>query len=179
MKLVSAPPAPAATVLVRLLVGGVFLSEGIQKFLFPDALGGGRFAKIGIPAPYLSAPFVGAVEIVCGALVIVGLATRLAVIPLLVDIAVAIATTKIPMLVDKGVWAALHEARTDWCMLAGGLFLLIVGPGPLSVDGETRRYAPLYGSGEPAGSSTYVPGRPSPPAGSPDSSSSMSGRASR
>ncbi|HET9795009.1 MAG TPA: DoxX family protein, partial [Thermoanaerobaculia bacterium] len=75
-------PAPAATVLVRLLVGGVFLSEGIQKFLFPAALGPGRFAKIGIPWPYLSAPFVGAVEIVCGALVVIGLATRLAVIPL-------------------------------------------------------------------------------------------------
>jgi len=171
--------APAATILVRLLVGGVFLSEGIQKFLFPAALGPGRFAKIGIPWPYLSAPFVGAVEIVCGALVVIGFATRLAVIPLLIDIAVAIAATKVPMLVDNGIWAALHEARTDWCMLAGGVFLLIVGPGPISLDGEARRYAPLYGSGEPAGGSTYVPSTPSPPAGSPDPSSSTSGRASR
>jgi uncharacterized membrane protein YphA (DoxX/SURF4 family) len=130
--------APAATILVRLLVGGVFLSEGIQKFLFPEALGPGRFAKIGIPVPHVSAPFVGAVEIVCGGLVVVGLATRLAVIPLLIDISVAIATTKIPMLVQKGIWPALHEARTDLCMLLGGLFLLIVGAGPLSVDGRIR-----------------------------------------
>jgi len=137
-----AGPAPAATVLVRLLVGGVFLAEGIQKFLFPDALGPGRFAKIGIPAPSLSAPFVGFVEIVCGGLVIIGLATRLAVIPLLVDISVAIATTKIPMLFHSGFWPAVHEARTDFCMLAGGLFLLIAGPGPLSVDGGMRRTAP-------------------------------------
>lgn len=134
--------APAATVLVRLLVGAVFLSEGIQKFLFPAALGPGRFAKIGIPAPYLSAPFVGAVEIVCGALVVIGFATRLAVIPLLIDIGVAIAATKVPMLAKAGLWAALHEARTDFCMLTGGLFLLIAGPGPLSIDEGIRRAAP-------------------------------------
>ena len=134
--------APAATILVRLLVGIVFLSEGIQKFLFPDALGGGRFAKIGIPAPYVMAPFVGAVEIVCGALVIVGLLTRLAAIPLVADILVAIATTKIPMLLSKGIWAALHEARTDLCMLLGGLFLILVGAGPISIDGWMRRTAP-------------------------------------
>lgn len=84
--------------LVHVLVGWVFASEGIQKFLFPAALGVGRFAKIGIPAPQYSAPFVGVVEIVCGFLLIVGLCTSLAAIPLLVDIAVAIATTKIPML---------------------------------------------------------------------------------
>ena len=134
-------PAPAATILVRLLVGIVFLSEGIQKFLFPDALGGGRFAKIGIPAPYVMAPFVGAVEIVCGALVIVGLLTRLAAIPLAVDILVAIATTKIPILLSKGIWPALHEARTDLCMLLGGLFLIVVGAGPISIDGWMRPVA--------------------------------------
>ncbi|HET7452973.1 MAG TPA: DoxX family protein [Thermoanaerobaculia bacterium] len=133
--------APAATVLVRLLVGGVFLSEGIQKFLFPDALGPGRFSKIGIPFPSLSAPFVGFVEIVCGGLVIVGLVTRLAVVPLLLDIIVAIATTKVPMLAQKGLWAALHEARTDVCMLLGGAFLLLVGPGPISIDGGLRKTA--------------------------------------
>jgi len=64
--------APAATVLIRLLVGWVFMSEGIQKFLFPDALGVGRFGKIGIPAPEFFAPFVGVLEIVCGAVLIVG-----------------------------------------------------------------------------------------------------------
>ncbi|MGD0507185.1 MAG: DoxX family protein [Terriglobales bacterium] len=126
--------APAATVLVRLLVGWVFLSEGIQKFLFPEALGVGRFIKIGIPAPHFFAPFVGVVEIVCGSLLILGLLTRLAAIPLLIDISVAIVTTKIPILAKSGLWAAMHEARTDYCMWLGALFLLIVGAGPWSLD---------------------------------------------
>jgi uncharacterized membrane protein YphA (DoxX/SURF4 family) len=126
--------APAAVILVRLLVGGVFLSEGIQKFLFPDALGVGRFIKIGIPAACVLAPFVGVVEIVGGLLLIVGLLTRLAAIPLIIDMLVAIATTKIPILVESGFWAAAHEARTDYAMLLGLIFLLLVGAGPLSVD---------------------------------------------
>jgi putative oxidoreductase len=126
--------APAAAIYIRLMVGGVFLAEGIQKFLFPAALGVGRFAKIGIPAPELMAPFVGAVEVVCGALVLMGLATRLAAVPLLVDILVAIGTTKVPMLAKAGFWAAVHEARTDLCMLLGLLFLLAAGAGPLSLD---------------------------------------------
>ena len=129
-----ASSAPKATLLVRVLVGWVFLSEGIQKFLFPETLGVGRFAKIGIPDPSFTAPFVGVVEILFGVLIIVGLLTRLATIPLLIDISVAIATTKIPMLLDKGFWAAAHEARTDLCMLLGLIFLLLVGAGPLSID---------------------------------------------
>jgi uncharacterized membrane protein YphA (DoxX/SURF4 family) len=95
--------APRAIILIRLLVGAVFLSEGIQKFLFPVALGVGRFIKIGIPAPQFFAPFVGVVEIVCGTLLIIGFITRLAAIPLLIDISVAIATTKIPMLSRAGI----------------------------------------------------------------------------
>ena len=134
-----ATSAPAATILVRLLVGAVFLSEGIQKFLFPAALGVGRFVKIGIAAPSLTAPFVGAVEIVCGACLIVGLLTRLSAIPLLIDISVAIVTTKVPMLVHQGFWPAAHEARTDFCMLLGLLFLLFVGAGPISLDRALRR----------------------------------------
>ena len=129
-----ASSAPKATLLVRVLVGWVFLSEGIQKFLFPETLGVGRFAKIGIPDPSFTAPFVGVVEILFGVLIIVGLLTRLATIPLLIDISVAIATTKIPMLLDKGFWTAAHEARTDLCMLLGLIFLLLVGAGPLSID---------------------------------------------
>lgn len=124
--------APSATVLIRVMVGWVFLSEGIQKFLFPAALGVGRFTKIGIPAPRFFAPFVGVVEIVCGALLIAGLLTRLASIPLFIDILVAIATTKIPMLSKAGFWGTMHEARTDFCMLLGLIFLLIVGSGTLS-----------------------------------------------
>jgi putative oxidoreductase len=131
--------APRATILIRLLVGAVFLSEGIQKFLFPAALGVGRFVKIGIPAPQFFAPFVGVVEIVCGTLLIVGFITRLAAIPLLIDISVAIATTKVPMLSRVGFWSTVHEARTDYCMLLGLLFLLLVGSGPLSIDERAGR----------------------------------------
>jgi uncharacterized membrane protein YphA (DoxX/SURF4 family) len=117
-----------------LLTGAVFVSEGVQKFLYPDALGPGRFARIGIPTPALMAPFVGVVEIVGGGLLLVGLATRLATLPLIIDMIVAIGTTKLPILQKGGFWAMAHEARTDWAMLFGCLFLLLVGAGPLSLD---------------------------------------------
>lgn len=129
----------APVILIRLMMGWVFMSEGIQKFLFPDALGVGRFIRIGIPAPQFFAPFVGLVEIVCGALLIVGLLTRLASIPLLINILVAIATTKIPMLSKAGFWGMMHEARTDFCMLLGLIFLVIVGSGTLSFDERLSR----------------------------------------
>lgn len=134
LRRIVAADGPAAIIFVRLLIGGVFLSEGIQKFLYPDALGVGRFVKIGIPAPAAMAPFVGVVEIGCGLLLIVGLLTRLAAIPLVVDMLVAIATTKIPLLVKSGFWAMAHEARTDYAMLLGCIFLLLVGSGRLSLD---------------------------------------------
>jgi putative oxidoreductase len=134
--------APRATISVRVLVGAVFLSEGIQKFLFANAQGAGRFAKIGIPAPDVMGPFVGAVEIICGALLIIGFLTRLAAIPLIIDISVAILSTKVPILLGTplwgfalpklaryGFWSMAHEARTDFCMLLGSVFLLIVGAG--------------------------------------------------
>ncbi len=130
-----------SVILIRVLVGWVFLSEGIQKFLFPEALGVGRFTHIGIPAPAFMAPFVGVVEIVCGALLLAGLITRLATIPLVIDISVAIATTKIPMLIQKGFWAAAHEARVDISMLLGLVFLLIVGGGHWSLDERLHRTA--------------------------------------
>lgn len=126
--------APIAVILIRLMVGAVFLSEGIQKFLFPGEQGVGRFIKIGIPAPQALAALVGTFEIACGTLVVVGLLTRLAAIPLIIIMLVAIATTKIPILLNKGFWAMAHEARTDWSMLLGAIFLLIVGAGTWSVD---------------------------------------------
>ena len=129
----------AENVLVRVLVGPVFLSEGVQKFLFSDALGAGRFAKIGIPFPTVSAPLVGVVEIVAGTLLTLGLLSRLAAVLLLVDISVAIVTTKVPMLGVKGPWATAHEARTDWAMLLGLLFLLAAGAGRRSVDARIAR----------------------------------------
>jgi len=131
---------PLAYLLVRMIVGCVFLSEGIQKFVFSDSLGVGRFIKIGIPAPELMAPFVGIVEIVCGALLLVGFLTQLAAIPLIIDMLVAISTTKIPILLEKGFWAMAHEARVDWCMLLGSVILLIAGGGRWSLDAFRARH---------------------------------------
>jgi uncharacterized membrane protein YphA (DoxX/SURF4 family) len=129
-----ATSAPGAVVLIRLIVGAVFLSEGIQKFLYPDALGIGRFANIGIPAPEFMAPFVGVCEITCGALFLLGLLTRFAAVTMIIDMLVAISTTKVPILLDDGFWKMAHEARTDWSMLLASIFLLIVGAGAWSVD---------------------------------------------
>ena len=122
------------TIIIRLMVGAVFLSEGIQKFLYPDALGAGRFAKIGLPNPDFLGPFVGSFEIVCGALVLIGLLTRLAAIPLLTIMIVSIATTKAELLSNNGFWPMLHDSRTDWSMFLGSIFLIIKGGGKWSVD---------------------------------------------
>lgn len=126
--------APASVIIIRVMVGLVFLSEGIQKFLYPADLGVGRFTKIGIPAPEFFAPFVGTVEIIAGILITVGLVTRFAAIPLIIVMLVAIYSTKLGMLYDKGFWAMAHEGRADWSVLLGLLFILIVGAGALSVD---------------------------------------------
>ena len=133
--------APGAALLIRLLVGAVFLSEGIQKFLFPAEIGAGRFEKIGLPWPEILGPLVGAFEIVCGTLVLLGLFTRLAVIPLLAIMGVALYTTKIPILLKSGFWKMAHEARTDFSMLMGALFLLIVGAGAWSLDSWLQQRA--------------------------------------
>jgi putative oxidoreductase len=131
--------------LMRLMVGLVFVSEGIQKFLFPDSLGVGRFVHIGIPAPQAMAPFVGVTEIVCGSLIVLGLFARLACIPLIISMSVAIVTTKLPMLAKSGFWAMAHEARTDWSMILGLIFLLMVGAGKWSID--WRRYKKNHSAG--------------------------------
>ena len=129
------------------MVGVVFASEGIQKFLFPEQLGVGRFSRIGIPYPEVMASFVGVVEIVGGAMVLLGLGTRLAALALLVDISVALISTKAPILLAHGFWgfalpklesygwwSMLHEARTDLSMWFGSLYLLILGAGSWSLD---------------------------------------------
>lgn len=131
----------APVFLVRLMLGSVFLSEGIQKFLFQDTLGVGRFVKIGIPAPQIMAPFVGVVEILFGTLILIGLFTRLAAVPLTINILVSIATTKIPMLIEGGFWKMAHEARVDWSMLLGLICLLLVSGGCWSLDEWRRRGA--------------------------------------
>jgi putative oxidoreductase len=129
-----ATDASKSTILIRLMAGAVFLSEGIQKFLFAEKLGAGRFAKIGLPNPGFLGPFVGSFEIACGVLVLLGLLTRLAAIPLLIIMLVAIATTKAQLLTDNGFWSMLHDSRTDWAMLLSNIFLLVKGGGKWSID---------------------------------------------
>jgi putative oxidoreductase len=142
------------TILVRLLVGlVVFVPEGIQKLIFADALGAGRFTKIGIPFPEIMGPFVGCVETVCGALIILGLLTRLAAIPLIIIMIVALVSTKLPILLGHdvgmfhlaadikrtGFWSTMHESRADLTMLLGCIYLLIVGAGRWSIDATLAR----------------------------------------
>lgn len=137
--------------LIRLAVGAVFFFEGVQKFMFPDELAAGRFAKIGIPWPQFTGPFVGGVEVVCGALIVIGWFVRPAALALLVNISVAIISTKIPILLGHGFagfslsklprygfLSMMHEARTDFAMWLGLLFLLIAGAGGWSADAQDR-----------------------------------------
>jgi putative oxidoreductase len=141
------PPvsAPKATILIRLMAGGVFLWEGILKFVYRNQ-GVGRFTKIGIPAPHATAVFIGVLEIVGGILLISGLMTRLISIPFVIEMLVAMASTKIALYLGTsllplppapptvGIWAVLHEIRSDYAQIMSVLFLGIVGPGPWSLD---------------------------------------------
>jgi uncharacterized membrane protein YphA (DoxX/SURF4 family) len=143
-------PGAAANVLVRLIVGLVFLNEGTLKFLDPAGYAAGRFATIGIPAPEFFGPLVAIVETLGGILLILGWATRPAALVLLVNITVAIFTTKIPILLGHGflgftltklgrygVLGMMHAARTDFAMWFGLLFLIIAGPGRWALDFRT------------------------------------------
>jgi uncharacterized membrane protein YphA (DoxX/SURF4 family) len=116
-------------------------------------LGAGRFAKIGIPYPDLTGPFVGVVEIVCGTLIIIGLLTRLAAVPLIIIMIVALISTKLPILFGHdvgmfhlpadmkrlGFWSVMHESRADLTMLLGCIYLAIVGGGKWSLDERLAR----------------------------------------
>lgn len=142
------PPrtAPRATVLIRLMAGSVFFWEGVMKFVFPATLGVGRFTKLGIPFPDAMASFVGVVEIVGGLLLIAGLLTRVIAVPLLIDMVVAMLTTKVPLYLGTyplalppvapqiGFWAVLHEIRSDQAQFLCTAFLLAVGAGPWALD---------------------------------------------
>jgi len=148
----SNPPVggPAAITLIRLMAGGVFLWEGILKFVYHNQ-GGGRFALIGIPLPETMAIFVGLLEIVGGILLISGLFTRLISIPFIVEMLVAMLSTKIAMYLGTsalplppappktGLWAVLHEIRSEYAQLMSVTFLLIAGPGPWSIDALVAR----------------------------------------
>jgi len=122
------------TILIRLMVGVVFFSEGIQKFLFPTVRGAGRFEKIGFPSPEFLGTLVGSFEVVCGAMLLLGLLTRLASFPLVIIMLVALYTTKLGMWESDGFWIMMHSSRTDWAMLLGGVFLLLKGGGYWSID---------------------------------------------
>ena len=110
--------APGWNILVRFLVGlMVFLPEGVQKLLFPEILGAGRFAKIGIPFPEVMGPFVGGVETVCGILIVIGLLTRLAAIPLIIIMIVALVSTKLPILRPRRVDVPPRPRyQTNWLL---------------------------------------------------------------
>jgi len=127
------------SVLPRLIVGLVFLSEGIQKFLFPEMVGAGRFEKIGFTNPEFLASFVASFEIICGTLMLIGFSVRIAAIPLFIIMMTAIATTKIPILVEKGFWSMAHEARTDFAMTILLIYLLIFGSGKWSIDSKISK----------------------------------------
>lgn len=131
---------PASILLIRLAVGLIFFTQGILKYTDPK-MGVIRFTNIGFPHPYFTAHFAGAFEIVCGVLVLVGLWTRAAAVPLLIVISTAIATTKIPELfrANQGFWYLVSDARTDFAMLCSLLFLIVLGGGTWSLDGRRDR----------------------------------------
>ncbi|HWE24559.1 MAG TPA: DoxX family protein [Myxococcales bacterium] len=142
--------APRATLLLRVMAGSVFLWEGILKFVFVNQ-GVGRFTKLGMPLPVLTAHFVGGLEIVGGLMLLLGLATRLIAIPFMLEMVVAILSTKISLFLGTsplplppapptiGLWAVLHEVRSEWAQLLVCAFLFSAGGGPLSVDALLAR----------------------------------------
>jgi putative oxidoreductase len=146
------PPldGPRATILIRVMAGTVFFWEGIMKFVFANQ-GVGRFTKLGFPAPHFTATADGWFEIVGGILLIAGLLTRVIAIPFIIEMLVAMASTKIPMYLGTsplplppvppqiGFWAVLHEIRSEYAQLASCAFLLLAGPGRWSVDAMLSR----------------------------------------
>jgi len=148
----SQPPldGPKATLLVRLMVGSVFFWEGLLKFVYANQ-GVGRFTKLGMPMPDLLAPAIAYLEIGGGLLLIFGLATRWTAVPFIIEMVVAILSTKVSLYLGTsplplppsppkvGAWAVLHEIRSDWAQLMTSAYLLWAGPGPWSVDAILRR----------------------------------------
>ena len=143
----AATRASGAVVLIRLYVGLIFVGEGVLKFLRPESLGSGRFIKAGIPAGAFFANLDGVFEIGCGLLILGGLLTRLATLPMIVDMLGALGITKVPLLwgnaplypKEGGFWDFFHEGRLEAAMLCGSIFLLIVGAGKYSFDARMSR----------------------------------------
>jgi putative oxidoreductase len=146
------PPsdAPTATILLRLMAGSVFLWEGILKFVYANQ-GIGRFTKLGFPFPQATATFDGALEIVGGIFLITGFLTRFISIPFIIEMLVAMLSTKIPLYLGTsplplppvppqiGFWAVLHEIRSEYAQLLTTIFLLMAGPGRWSLDAMLAR----------------------------------------
>ena len=142
--------APRATILVRIMAGGVFFWEGILKFVYTNQ-GVGRFTKLGIPFPGPTAFFIAVLEIVGGLLLISGFLTRAISVPFVIEMLVAMLSTKISLYLGTsplplppsppriGAWAVLHEIRSEWAQLMSVMFLIVVGPGALSVDAIIAR----------------------------------------
>jgi putative oxidoreductase len=141
---------PSSTLLLRLMAGGVFFWEGILKFVYVNQ-GVGRFTKIGMPIPHFTAGFVGCLEVIGGLMILSGLMTRLIAVPFIIEMIVAILSTKISLYLGTsplplppappqvGAWAVLHEIRSDYAQIMTVAFLLINGPGPWSLDALLRR----------------------------------------
>ena len=141
------PPVdgPNSTIFLRIMAGGVFFWEGILKFVYVNQ-GVGRFTKLGMPFPHFTAHFVGGLEIIGGLLLLSGLMTRLIAIPFIFEMIVAILSTKISLYLGTsplplppappqiGMWAVLHEVRSEYAQLLTSAFLLINGPGKWSLD---------------------------------------------
>lgn len=136
-------------ILIRIIVGVVFLIEGILKFVYPGELGAGRFAHIGLPLPHFLAPFVGLVEIAGGGALIMGFYAGDAALLLLIVILTAILTTKIPILLGHhfgvfappklehyGVLSFIHESRTDLAMLFALVAILLDSGMRISLKGK-------------------------------------------
>ena len=120
-------------IFIRLILGYVFLVAGLQKFIFPENMGPGRFADMGFPFPEFTAYFVGFFETIGGLFILFGFASRLAAIPLIITMIVAIITTKFPELGD-GFWGFAHSARLDISMLLTSVFVAINGSDKNSID---------------------------------------------
>jgi putative oxidoreductase len=152
------PPVtgPRATLAIRLMAGSVFFWEGILKFVYANQ-GVGRFTKLGMPFPDFTATFVGGLEIVGGLMLILGLGTRLITIPFIIEMVVAMLSTKPRLFLGTlplppppsppqvGIWAVLHEIRSEYAQLMSCVFLLFAGPGPLSLDASLRAGSPGTG----------------------------------
>jgi putative oxidoreductase len=146
------PPtdAPKSTIALRLMAGGVFLWEGILKFVYANQ-GIGRFTKLGMPLPHFTADFVACLEIIGGLLILSGLLTRLIVVPFIFEMLVAILSTKISLYLGTsplplpaappkiGMWAVLHEVRSEYAQLLTSVFLMINGPGRWSLDALLKK----------------------------------------